>query len=312
MMAIPNRTASVVIPTYNRGTVLCDTIAMALNQTHPCEVIVVDQSSFVPPDVQAYIDSVRGRIQYIKLPTPNLPAARNAGVRAANGDIIVFLDDDVVISPTYVALHARHYEEPSVGAVMSLPLPPGENDAKAVLAALCNLLEIRTNLEEGLAPVTTVIGCSCSFRRQAIIEAGMSDERFVGSGWGEDTDLSIRVKHLGYTMLFDANIRLVHLALPSGGCRNRDAQWIDGREEERLRLAIWFHIKNRHIRGFRATGRGLKAAYRGYALNKQLLRRGLKKLGQRHLLFVSSLVQAIRLSTSPSHATGPVNSRECV
>ena len=39
-------TASLIIPTYNRGEVLCNTIAMALDQTHTdCEVIVVDQTA---------------------------------------------------------------------------------------------------------------------------------------------------------------------------------------------------------------------------------------------------------------------------
>ena len=185
-----------------------------------------------------------------------------------------------------------HYEDPSIGAVMSLVLPPGEADVEQVLAALRNLIQVHSELKEDIDSVASVIGCGCSFRRQAIIEAGMSDERFVGCGVGEDTDLSIRVRHLGYKLLFDSKIRLVHLALQSGGCRIRDAAWTDRQEEERLWLSIWFHIKNRRILGLRATGRGLKGAYRGYAVNKRLLRTDLGKLWRRHALFVLSCFRA--------------------
>src|SRR5207244_1748293 len=95
---------SVIIPTYNRGAVLCDTIAMSLDQTHSdYEVIVVDQTASVDSKVRAYIDSLGGRIQYCRLSKPNLPAARNAGVRLATGAIVIFIDDDVRIPRDYVA-----------------------------------------------------------------------------------------------------------------------------------------------------------------------------------------------------------------
>ena len=90
-----------VIPTYQRGDVLADTISMALRQDYRnFEVIVVDQSPETPPRVRALLKASADRpLRYLRLSTPNLPGARNAGVRAATGEIIVFIDDDVVIGP---------------------------------------------------------------------------------------------------------------------------------------------------------------------------------------------------------------------
>src|SRR5437879_5683771 len=114
---------SLIIPTYSRGEVLCDTIRMALAQTYPdFEVIVVDQTPVVAPKVAAYIESLGESIQYHQLSPPNLPAARNVGVRSAAGDVVIFIDDDVCIQPDYIASHVRNYQDGSIGAVMGVTL----------------------------------------------------------------------------------------------------------------------------------------------------------------------------------------------
>src|SRR5437870_1137860 len=101
---------SLIIPTYNRGAVLCDTIAMSLDQTHSdYEVIVVDQTASVDPKVRDYIHSLGDQIRYCRLPKPNLPAARNAGVRLATGTVVIFIDDDVRIPRDYVASCIRNF-----------------------------------------------------------------------------------------------------------------------------------------------------------------------------------------------------------
>jgi glycosyltransferase involved in cell wall biosynthesis len=58
------------------------------------------------------LNATGDRIRYIRLPEPNLPAARNAGICAAKGDIILFVDDDVRIEPDYIAAHVGNYETP--------------------------------------------------------------------------------------------------------------------------------------------------------------------------------------------------------
>lgn len=74
---------SVLICTYNRETMLVDTIRDVLNQTYPSfEVIVVDQTVTHQPETQAYLASVQDRIKLIRQ-EPSLTKARNRALREA-------------------------------------------------------------------------------------------------------------------------------------------------------------------------------------------------------------------------------------
>ena len=283
---------SVVIPTYNRGEILCQTMAMALAQDYPdFEVIVVDQTPEPPQAVRAYVEAAGERLRYVHRPVPNLPAARNAGVRMARGEIIVFIDDDVVIGTGYVASHAAKYRNRALGGVTGITLSPGDDDEAAVLRRCLGAFWMRTRLADGSFETYSMEGCNCSLRREAIIRAGMFDERFTGSAWGEDTDLGLRVKHLGYLLVLDPRIRLVHLALRTGGCGNRSAT------EKRVlrehhRFFIYHIMKNRTIFGSARMFAILWRSYRTYALNRQTLRSPLI-FATNHWRFLCDLSNAV-------------------
>jgi glycosyltransferase involved in cell wall biosynthesis len=86
---------SVVMPTYNRASLLDRAIRSALNQTYNnLEIIVVDDASSdeTPDVVKAFQDQ---RVRYIRHETNRGgSAARNTGIRNATGEFIAFLDDD--------------------------------------------------------------------------------------------------------------------------------------------------------------------------------------------------------------------------
>src|SRR5687767_14566662 len=96
-------TVSVVIPTYNYGRYVGDAIDSALAQTRPPdEVVVVDDGSTddTPDRLAAYGD----RIRVVRQTNQGLSAARNAGIRAAHGDWVAFLDSDDAFHPRKLEL----------------------------------------------------------------------------------------------------------------------------------------------------------------------------------------------------------------
>ena len=118
---------SVVIASYKREQMLCQTLDRLLQQTYrDYEIIVVDQTLDHLPETQEYLDRLRSDslIRYY-LQRPSLPEARNTGVRKARGDIVIFLDDDVIPDPDLIGHHARTYEEPAVGGVAGQRIIPG-------------------------------------------------------------------------------------------------------------------------------------------------------------------------------------------
>ncbi|MDP9201676.1 MAG: glycosyltransferase [Gemmatimonadota bacterium] len=89
---------SVVIPTYNRADLLRLTLQSVLGQTvAPLEVIVVDDGS---TDHTAQVCAEFGDfVQYLRQKNQRLPAARNAGIRAARGEWIALCDSDDLWQP---------------------------------------------------------------------------------------------------------------------------------------------------------------------------------------------------------------------
>jgi hypothetical protein len=91
---------SVIIPTYNRATLLVGAMESVIGQTHPVhEVIVVDDGSTDGTEEQVgtfagSIDRRRTSIVYLRQPQSGASVARNTGIAAAKGDWIAFLDSD--------------------------------------------------------------------------------------------------------------------------------------------------------------------------------------------------------------------------
>ncbi len=96
-------TASVIIATRNRAIPLRDCLHSLRKQTHlPKEIIIVDSS-----EDDATCKVVRSEaslpLVYIHTPKPSAAIQRNIGAREAAGDIVIFLDDDVVLEPSVIA-----------------------------------------------------------------------------------------------------------------------------------------------------------------------------------------------------------------
>ena len=110
---------SVVIPCYNQAHFLAEAVQSALDQDYPAvEVIVVNDGS--PDNTREVATQFGDRIVYIEQENRGLSAARNAGIRAARGEYIAFLDSDDIYLPRALTTLARYLDKhPNVGLVCS-------------------------------------------------------------------------------------------------------------------------------------------------------------------------------------------------
>jgi glycosyltransferase involved in cell wall biosynthesis len=108
---------SVIIPAYNSGTYLRPTVESVLAQTHrSIEILIVDDGS--SDDTAHTAESFGAQVRLLRQVRSGHPAARNAGIRAAVGNYIAFVDHDDLWSPGKLeAQLACFRSEPSLDIV---------------------------------------------------------------------------------------------------------------------------------------------------------------------------------------------------
>src|SRR3990167_1694098 len=120
--------ASIIIPTYNRGKLLCNTLRNLIGQLPTdAEIVVVDQSDEVCSELMEIAKNHSTQIHYYKIFVKGLPHARNYGLKRAIGEIIIFCDDDVIPNHNFIENHLQNYKEKEVGGVGGRILPNGKN-----------------------------------------------------------------------------------------------------------------------------------------------------------------------------------------
>jgi glycosyltransferase involved in cell wall biosynthesis len=192
---------SVVVPTYNRRDLVKRTVESLFAQDFPCtnyEVIgVVDGSR---DGTAAALRALKAPCHFSIVEQANggLAAARNAGALAAEGDLLLFLDDDMLCAPKLVAAHVEaHTNSPRTVGFGSIFLSP---ESPPSLAAECFNRELgafylRQQARESEAPedLEHVFGNS-SLSRELLKEAGGFDPSFR---MREDLELWVRLDGMG-------------------------------------------------------------------------------------------------------------------
>lgn len=116
--ALPAPLVSIVIPTYNRAALLPEAIESALGQQYPSlEILVVDDGS--TDQTERLLASYGDRIVAIRLAKGGLAAARNAGLRAAHGKYVAWLDSDDIFLPEKTALQVAFLEKHAAAVLVS-------------------------------------------------------------------------------------------------------------------------------------------------------------------------------------------------
>ena len=223
-MNVPMR-VSIAIPTYNRGFILADTIDRLLAlDPRATEIVVVDQTREHPPEIAARLDAhhARGDIRLIRLPEPSIPHAMNVALAESRGDVVLYVDDDVIPSAQLVRGHAAAYRDAGVWAVVGQVLQPGERvehfeDERLRRGSLRDL-EFRFNHDHA-CDVQNVIACNLSVHRERALSIGGFDENFLAAAYRFETDFALRIVAAGGRVRFEPAAPLQHLHVPTGGVR---------------------------------------------------------------------------------------------
>ncbi len=200
---------TIAIPTYNRQEIAVETIERLLPLGAP--IVVVDQTA-APYEPLAALP-----IRLIRLPEPSIPRAMNIAVEAAESDVVLFLDDDVIPTARLVDAHAEAQREVDVWAVVGQILQPGEEPERVRQPA--DDLEFHFNADEGRF-VANVMAGNLSVKRARFLDLGGFDENFVGVAYRFETDFALRVAAAGGKVWFEPHASIRHLKLASGGLRS--------------------------------------------------------------------------------------------
>jgi GT2 family glycosyltransferase len=123
---------SIVIPTYGRDEVLCETLRHLLALSAPAaEIVVVDQTTDHGPPTSDYLaqQHAAGGIRWLRQAPPGTVGAMNRGLLEARGELVLFLDDDIIPGAELVAAQRRaHAEHPEAWAVVGRVLQPEDWD----------------------------------------------------------------------------------------------------------------------------------------------------------------------------------------
>ena len=196
--------ASIVIPVYNgRKTIaLAIDSALAQDYTPKPEIIVIDDGSTddTPEICLRYPD-----IKFIPKSNGGPSSARNAGWRAAAGEVVFFMDSDCVAPQTWVSSLMRHHEEEGIGCTGAIY---GIANPQYLLARVIYYEFLRRY--EFCGKYTSFIGSyGYSFRRTVLEEVGGYDETYLDASH-EDNDLGWRIIQNGYRLLLDKNCAMKH------------------------------------------------------------------------------------------------------
>jgi len=196
---------SVVIATKDRALFLQRALeSLAQQRGAPeFEVVVADNGSTdgTPHVVAGAVEIVPYHLRRIEAGRANRGLARNMGVSAAAGQLILFVDDDVWLPANFIAAHVAEHR--------------GARSSRVVTGPILNVPDYDHRPRPGAANYSSAFFCTCnaSVSKVALEAVGGFDEAFNLYGW-EDTELGLRLRSAGLEHAFAWDAFLYHIKPP--------------------------------------------------------------------------------------------------
>lgn len=209
-------TASIVICTRHRPQDLAMCLASIRDEiASGREVVVVDNG---PDRATEAAARAHPGVRYVAEPRPGLSRARNAGIAAASGDVVVFIDDDVRPEAGWIEPLLRRFAEPDVSVVCGLVLPDAlETEAQIGFQYQLGfggmgVLPLRFDADfvadwrRGVPAWNIGAGANMAIRRRAALDLGGFDERIgpgAAGGCGDDSEFWHRALFAGQSAIYE-------------------------------------------------------------------------------------------------------------
>jgi GT2 family glycosyltransferase len=231
---------SVVVPTYNRLSELEYVLPTLLAQDlAPSEFEVLVCDSMSTDGTKEFMDATIVRhpnLRHLPGAYSGRAAARNAGIDAARGEVVLFNDSDIFASPDLLSQHLRHHRARKKVAVVGLEVQVKD---RADYAYKLAHPESRGSLHKPTRktlPWLYFLTGNASVRRADLLTVGRFDESFTGYGH-EDLELGYRLEQAGITILYEPHAINYHC---------QDVPHEDQKEKMRLagRSTVRFYRKH--------------------------------------------------------------------
>jgi GT2 family glycosyltransferase len=210
---------SVCIVTFEREEYLGRCLkALAVYTSSDTQVVVVDASAV---DSSNRVHAILPSTDYIfdRSVAGWMTRARNVALGSAKGDIVSFIDDDVVVWPGWQQNVLLAFDDCTVDAVVGRTRngQPGEDFYEQPVGRLRpdgSLTEGFASLTSTLVDVDHGIGANMSFRRSILARLGGFRDDYPGTAMREDTDIFLRIIKLGARSVFAPEAVVDHLPAP--------------------------------------------------------------------------------------------------
>lgn len=203
-------TVTVVVPTHNRQSFLPELVAALQAQTGVefCAVLVDDGSTDETRAVARSVIDGDPRFRAVSTANGGPAAARNTGCREVTTDWIAFTDDDCLPEPTWLESLLSVARSEGIDVVQGKTVPD-PRVRRETLPWFSRSQHIR-------AWSGRFQTCNLLVRTSSFQETGGFDESFPPHGFGEDTDLGLRLARRGAGTAFASDAVVHHRILPMG------------------------------------------------------------------------------------------------
>lgn len=221
-----------------------ESIFNSIKNKNNCEIIIVDNGS-----TDGSPEFIKNNYPDVKLISLNsnrrFTGGNNAGAKAANGDILIFFNNDVEVTPNFLEPLIRHFDEPDIFAVGCNIMMKGIRKESGLTRGHFKkeFLYVEHSWEEydKAVPILYASGAAFACSRKKFIELGGFDTIWDPFYW-EDTDLCYRAWKRGWKVLFEPKSIVYHTHRATNNPSNFSRLFLNLPKETNKYLFIWKNI----------------------------------------------------------------------